>query len=840
MQSSSATTWRPGGVVGVYRLVRLLAGGPDDGVYEALAPEGHAVALKLARPFLFDKAWLQAQFEKEQAALASLGLPQFPALIGWGKHEEHVYVVMQLLLEPGPIWPLLDGRPLPVSSRELLALIADAALALDAVHDAGLVHLDLRPGRFFLCRAQPRTDREYEMKVTGFGLSLRRLERVAQRPPLPHLDRADRAFLAPELWRGLAADRTADVFALGAVICALLTGHPPSYGEGGLGSPPELWRPSGDFDSQQMLAVRQVVLRALATEPAHRPPTAGELARELLKVTGHSDQAAAPAQRRTGFFHAAPAQSEPPGPEPRRIDENVQFTVYRPRAIAPARWYDLLAFAHLAERRGDAQPSEPDPLAEVARQAEQMLGEAASSYQSVVTDSAQGIPEAGQLTFVPQVPMLQFEPPARSFRWLETVHCERFRFRAAAESVGQTLRGHVLVLLGRILVAEIAVAVRVESTQPQTPAVAQEAARPYRRIFASYSHKDSSIVAEVSGFARSLGDRYLVDLTELRAGEAWSEGLQQLIRQADVFQLFWSRNSMVSPHVRKEWEHALSLGRPGFVRPTYWEDPMPTAPGLPPEALLRLHFQRLCFSAPPTKDSIPMVAAPQVGRQPPPTMTSSPMRSLRRRRVLPAVAGAAALGLLGLFALSQVTLTGQSDLPATIGPPATTPPRTHVDSRPLQGENPDPAEPATPPPPPTEGINPRPRPPGGRTTRSYERGIALWARGEESEALQAFRRALKQGRLTAQERADAERAVTSLQRRFGELEIVSPRRGARITIDGRRLGRTPLADPIILRPGTHELRVQVPGIPDVRERIVIKAGERQIVRLRLEPNVPLE
>ena len=46
----------------------------------------------------------------------------------------------------------------------------------------------------------------------------------------------------------------------------------------------------------------------------------------------------------------------------------------------------------------------------------------------------------------------------------------------------------------------------------------------------------------------------------------------------DVFQLFWSSNSMHSDFVRQEWEHALRLNRPHFIRPTYWEEPMPMAP----------------------------------------------------------------------------------------------------------------------------------------------------------------------------------------------------------------------------------------------------------------------
>ena len=51
----------------------------------------------------------------------------------------------------------------------------------------------------------------------------------------------------------------------------------------------------------------------------------------------------------------------------------------------------------------------------------------------------------------------------------------------------------------------------------------------------------------------------------LRAGEQWQPRLLELIEDADVFQLFWSGNSMDSRHCRIEWEHALRLHRPQFI-----------------------------------------------------------------------------------------------------------------------------------------------------------------------------------------------------------------------------------------------------------------------------------
>jgi hypothetical protein len=67
-----------------------------------------------------------------------------------------------------------------------------------------------------------------------------------------------------------------------------------------------------------------------------------------------------------------------------------------------------------------------------------------------------------------------------------------------------------------------------------------------------------------------------------------------MIHNADVFQLFWSSNSMESDFVRHEWEYALGLRRPSFIWRVYWEEPMPRQPdrGLPPEDLATVHFQK--------------------------------------------------------------------------------------------------------------------------------------------------------------------------------------------------------------------------------------------------------
>src|SRR5262249_30187973 len=144
-----------------------------------------------------------------------------------------------------------------------------------------------------------------------------------------------------------------------------------------------------------------------------------------------------------------------------RGDPNVQFTVYRPKIVEPDRWYPLLAFAHLEELPADAPPGTPDPLAEVRRQAEQLLGHQAAGYNHSTEDSRAAVPHAGEITLVPSVRGVEFNPPRRSFRWLKPVHREEFDLRAAPELNGQTAKGTLTVLLGPILLAEITLSLPV-------------------------------------------------------------------------------------------------------------------------------------------------------------------------------------------------------------------------------------------------------------------------------------------------------------------------------------------------------------------------------------------
>jgi hypothetical protein len=343
---------------------------------------------------------------------------------------------------------------------------------------------------------------------------------------------------------------------------------------------------------------------------------------------------------------------------------DVQFTVYKPLVVRPEHWSQLLAFVHRSMPFVDDDGATVDPIAEVGAQADRVLGPERLGFAAVVADSAASLPYGNEIVFEPWIEDGEVNPERVVLRWCEPIHRVEFKFRVPVQTNGRRLRGAVRVSLGVLEVANVAFAVNVDQTAALQSASPPAAARPYRRIFASYSHRDTAIVERVRGAAAALGDRYMIDVEVLRAGEQWQRRLADLIEEADVFQLFWSHNSMRSEFVRREWEHALALGRPQFVRPLFWEDPRPADPGhdLPPPQLDRLHFWRLAPSSvsPVDEHTGSTAAVPQQRTPAPPPPPSgdgggtagwrSPPRPIDARRT-PALGGRGHIRLLAVALL---------------------------------------------------------------------------------------------------------------------------------------------------------------------------------------------
>ena len=260
----------------------------------------------------------------------------------------------------------------------------------------------------------------------------------------------------------------------------------------------------------------------------------------------------------------------------------VRFSVYHPRAIAPVIWHTLIAYAHI-----------PDALDTVNKDLEARLGRAkAKPYGKGSASATQTIQRGAEIVVVPDLPGCACNPPRISFLWLEDWHCAEFRVRTISEAPAShaAMHGKVSFYVGPILVAEVRVDAVFSSEDRQiTSPAAVLSVEPYQAVFVSYSHEDFKIVRELEKAYTALGLEYLRDVRKLRSGEQWDAALLDMIENADIFQLCWSSAARASPYVEREWRHALSKGRPGFIRPTYWEEPMPP----PPPELASIHFAHL-------------------------------------------------------------------------------------------------------------------------------------------------------------------------------------------------------------------------------------------------------
>lgn len=266
--------------------------------------------------------------------------------------------------------------------------------------------------------------------------------------------------------------------------------------------------------------------------------------------------------------------AEAPAPTP-----NVQFSAYAPREVQPNVWQPLVAYVFV----GAAASAVTDDAA-------QQLGDKLANYRPITRPATTRIVPGTLITATPDLPGFQFNPPSAQIAFYEDWHRFDFKLRANDAPLDQASNGRITFTVEGVIVADVPLSIYVGgSVPPQTQFTTVNAARPiYQSIFCSYSHQDTEIVARVERAYKALGLDFLRDVMTLKSGQDWNVELLHLIERADIFQLFWSPAAAQSKYVRQEWEHALSLHRQdsAFIRPVYWEQPMPA---VPPE-LAAIHF----------------------------------------------------------------------------------------------------------------------------------------------------------------------------------------------------------------------------------------------------------
>jgi serine/threonine-protein kinase len=238
------------------------------------------VALKMLRAAESASSELLSRFRVEAEAVARLHHPQIVQIYDYGEHDGLPYLALELI-EHGTLAARLDGTPWP--AHKAAGLVETLARSVEFAHDHGVIHRDLKPANILLASADGS-----DVKIADFGLA-----RVFRDIPSVHTQSGallgTPSYMSPEQAAGRAQQigPATDVYALGAILYELLTGHPPFRGE----TPIETLQQVLTSEPVTVRLIAPRVPRDLATicskclgrDPEQRYLSAAELASDLAR-----------------------------------------------------------------------------------------------------------------------------------------------------------------------------------------------------------------------------------------------------------------------------------------------------------------------------------------------------------------------------------------------------------------------------------------------------------------------------------------------------------------------------------------------------------------------------
>ena len=228
------------------------------------------VAIKLLSPTLAGQPGFAQRFREEARNSAALGHPNIAGVYDYGEDAGAHWLVMELVEGQNLAQIIRDkGR---IAAPQASSILSQAALALQAAHDGGVIHRDVKPANIII-----RPDGV--VKLTDFGIS-----RAVDSVPITRTGEVmgTAQYISPEQATGQTVGPASDVYSLGVVAYEMVTGKRPfdestpvATAMAHVQDPP----PALPRDVPEPLAT--VIASALAKAPEHRPESAGDVARIL-------------------------------------------------------------------------------------------------------------------------------------------------------------------------------------------------------------------------------------------------------------------------------------------------------------------------------------------------------------------------------------------------------------------------------------------------------------------------------------------------------------------------------------------------------------------------------
>ncbi len=230
---------------------------------------GRKVAIKLLSPSLADQPGFTRRFREEARHTAQLGHPNIAAVYDYGEDSGASWLVMELV-EGKPLSQIIGEGPLP--PRRVSAIMAQAALALQAAHENGVIHRDVKPANILIRH-------DGSVKLTDFGIA-----RAVDAAPITRTGEVmgTAQYISPEQAMGKPVGPASDLYALGVVAHEMLTGERP-FDEG---SPvatamAHIHNPPPPLPASVPEPLAGVIMACLAKDPAARPHSGGDVSAAL-------------------------------------------------------------------------------------------------------------------------------------------------------------------------------------------------------------------------------------------------------------------------------------------------------------------------------------------------------------------------------------------------------------------------------------------------------------------------------------------------------------------------------------------------------------------------------
>ena len=320
---------------GRYVLRSLLAVGGMGEVWRAEDSElGRPVAVKVLKEHAAANETFLKRFTNEARNAAGLSHRNIAKVYDYGDQEGTAYLVMELVVGE-PLSTILE-RERTLAEPRLVHILLETAAGLQAAHDAGVMHRDIKPGNLILTS-------DDTVKITDFGVS-RSMDQTTLTQTGMVMGTAQ--YLAPELALGKPATPASDVYALGIIAYEALVGKRPFTAASAVDiAIAHVNEPVPALPSRVSPDLISLVENVLEKNPRKRPKTADALAERLREVqvdAGASSKGAAPAGSVTHSaasddFEAASGSGGIRGRarSSRTMPPSIAPTEYRPRPDVP-------------------------------------------------------------------------------------------------------------------------------------------------------------------------------------------------------------------------------------------------------------------------------------------------------------------------------------------------------------------------------------------------------------------------------------------------------------------------------------------------------------------------